>query len=205
MRQKLLLLAGTMILGFRRIRRRFLEVLFRPRFAAYGSGFRFDPDGLYSFATISVADNVNLGIRPTLIASRSHICIGSHVMFGPEVTIFGGNHRIDVIGQLMISITDSDKRPEDDKGVVIEDDVWIGTRAIILHGVTIGRGAVVAAGAIVVRDVPPYAIVAGVPAQVIKFRWDVETILAHEELLYPLEKRLSRTELDRWQKERAFW
>jgi glycosyltransferase involved in cell wall biosynthesis len=65
--------------------------------------------------------------------------------------------------------------------------------------VQIGRGAVVAAGAAVVRDVPHYDIVAGVPAKVTKFRWDVNTILTHEESLYPPEKRLSPTELERWQ------
>lgn len=58
----------------------------------------------------------------------------------------------------------------------IGDDVWIGTRAIIMPGVTIGNGAVVGAGAVVTRDVPPYAIVGGVPAKVIRYRFDIDTI-----------------------------
>ena len=100
---------------------------------------------------------------------------------------------IDVI--VMDTVTDREKRPEDDLGVVIEDDVWVGTRAIILHGVTIGRGAVVAAGAVVAKNVPPYSIVGGVPAKVIKFRWDVATILEHELLLYLENERLSCQQL----------
>jgi acetyltransferase-like isoleucine patch superfamily enzyme len=84
----------------------------------------------------------------------------------------------------MDSITESEKRPEDDRDVIIGDDVWIGARAIILHGVTIGRGSVVAAGAVVARDVPSYAIVGGVPARVIRYRWDPATIERHEALLY---------------------
>jgi acetyltransferase-like isoleucine patch superfamily enzyme len=189
-------LVGVLFLWGERLWRRIRELCLRPLFASYGSNFRFDPDGTYSFHTISVGNDVNLGQRPILLATRSHIRIGNHVMFGPEVTIRGGNHRIDLVGRYMKSVTDAEKRSEDDQGVVIEDDVWIGTRAIILHGVTIGRGAVVAAGAVVTKSVPPYAIVAGNPARVLRFRWDVDTILVHEEILYPPEERLKRGHLE---------
>ena len=60
--------------------------------------------------------------------------------------------------------------------IVVSDDVWIGNDAKVMSGVTIGQGAVVAAGAIVTKNVPPYAIVAGIPAKVVKFRFDEETI-----------------------------
>jgi maltose O-acetyltransferase len=84
-------------------------------------------------------------------------------------------------------VGDDEKRPQDDPGVVIEDDVWIGTRAVVLAGVKIGRGAVVAAGALVTRDVAPYAIVGGNPAKIIRMRWDDETIRHHEHILYRSE------------------
>ena len=99
----------------------------------------------------------------------------------------------------MFDIKDTDKKPEDDLRVVIEDDVWIGTRAIILHGVTIGRGAIVGAGAVVTCNVPPYSIITGVPAKVFKFRWNIDTILQHEESLYPPEKRYTRDYLEKYQ------
>lgn len=190
-------LAGKIFLLLSRLWRRLRVLCLRPLFASYGYNFRFDPDGTYSFSTISVGDDVSLGQRPVLLATRSHVRIGNHVMFGPEVTIRGGNHRIDVVGHYMKSVTDEEKRPEDDLGVVIEDDVWVGTRAIILHGVTIGRGAVVAAGSVVTRSVPPYSIVAGNPARVLRFRWDVDAILAHEEILYPPDKLLKREHLEK--------
>ncbi|MCR5487754.1 MAG: CatB-related O-acetyltransferase [Lachnospiraceae bacterium] len=60
--------------------------------------------------------------------------------------------------------------------IVVEDDVWIGERAMILSGVHIGQGAVIAAGTVVARDVPPYAIVGGVPARVLKYRFSEEMI-----------------------------
>lgn len=173
--------------------------VYRPLFAAHGRNFWFDPTGDYTFSNISVGNDVSLGLRPTLIAAVSKIVIGNKVMFGPEVVIRGGNHTTTFVGRFMCDVTEAEKRPEDDQGVIIQDDVWVGTRAIILHGVIIGRGAIVAAGAVVTKRVPPYAIVGGVPARVIGFRWDVETILRHEEILYPAEKRLSRAELRRWQ------
>ena len=183
-----------------RLWRRVRMTLYRSQFASYGRRFVFDPDGVYSFDTITVGDDSDLGLRPILLATRSRICIGSHVMFGPEVAILGGEHRTDVAGRLMKSIRDVEKRPEDDLGVVIDDDVWIGTRAIILHGVTIGRGAVVGAGCVVTRSVPPYAIVVGAPARVVRFRWDIETIMAHEKAIYPPEERFSRDQLEAWRR-----
>jgi len=172
---------------------------YRPLFASHGRNFRFDPAGDYSFSTIHVGHDVHLGMRPTLNATISTIRIGNKVIFGPEVIIRGGNHRTDLVGRFMSDVTEAEKRPADDLGVVIEDDVWIGTRAVILNGVTIGRGAIVGAGAVVTRNVPPYAIVGGVPARVLRFRWDVKTILRHETTLYPAEQRLEREALERWQ------
>jgi virginiamycin A acetyltransferase len=61
-------------------------------------------------------------------------------------------------------------------GPVIQNDVWIGTHAVVMRGVTIGHGAVVGAGAVVTRDVPPYAIVTGVPARVQRYRFPPEVI-----------------------------
>jgi acetyltransferase-like isoleucine patch superfamily enzyme len=150
------------------------------RFAATGSDFVFDPDGIYTYETIHCGNRVDLGYRPILIATRSCIRIGDNVMFGPEVTILGGNHRIDVPGIPMIEVDDSMKSDENDRGVVIGNDVWVGTRAIILHGVHIGDGAVVGAGSVVTKDVPPYAVVAGNPARVLKQRFATSAVEAPE-------------------------
>ena len=88
-----------------------------------------------------------------------------------------------------------EKRPGDDLGITIEDDVWVGSRAVILDGVTVGRGSIVAAGSIVTKSVPPYAVVAGCPARVIRLRWSVETIVRHEEMLYSSDRRIPEDKL----------
>ena len=81
--------------------------------------------------------------------------------------------------------------------IVVEDDVWIGYGATILSGVRIGQGAVVAAGAVVTKDIPPYAIVAGVPAKVIKYRFEPELIHQLMRIDYSkLDKELIRGHID---------
>ena len=93
--------------------------------------------------------------------------VGDSVLFAPHVAVVGRNdHQIDISD---ILIWDS-PRGEDMK-TRIGNDCWIGYGAIILSGVTIGDGSVIAAGSVVVNDVPPYAIVAGVPAKVVKYRF----------------------------------
>ncbi len=178
-----------------RVWRRARMYALRPLFGSHGSGLWFDPAGYYSFENIHVGDDVSLGIRPILMAALSEIRIGSHVMFGPEVVVVGGGHNMTVIGRRMKQV--HEKTGTEDLGVVIEDDVWVGSRAMILRGVRVGRGAVIAAASIVTKSVPPYAIVAGNPARVVRFRWDVETILRHEAMLYPPEQRLDPEELRR--------
>lgn len=182
----------------RRVWRRARMILLRPLFGGYGSGFLFDPDGFYSFRHIFVGDDVLLGSRPVLMAALSEIRIGSHVMFGPEVVVIGGGHNTKVVGRFMKSV--KEKSGDEDLGVVIEDDVWVGARAVILRGVRVGRGSIIGAGSVVTKGVPPYSIVAGNPAAVVRFRWDVSTILAHEEKLYPAGDRLSRDVLEKIQR-----
>jgi acetyltransferase-like isoleucine patch superfamily enzyme len=108
--------------------------------------------------------------------------IGGHVMMAPQVALVAGNHNTSVVGRFMDEV--DEKRPEDDQPIVIEDDVWLGMRAIVLKGVTIGRGSVVSAGSVVTHDVAPYSVVAGVPARLVRVRFDREQVESHERVLY---------------------
>jgi len=126
---------------------------------------------------------VYLGEENLFMCTNAPIIIGDHVMLGPRVTMITGDHRMDMIGKFMTDVGEGDKLPENDLPIVLKGDNWIGANATILKGVTIGEGAVVAAGALVVTDVPDYAIVGGVPAKVIRYRFDQEQIKKHKEAL----------------------
>ena len=108
------------------------------------------------YKNIFLGDHIYIGPRATFLAAEAKIKIGNYVMFGPEVMIITGNHRTDVVGEYMYNVRE--KLPENDQDVVIEDDVWVGARALILKGVTIGEGSTIAAGTTVLKDVPPYSI-----------------------------------------------
>jgi acetyltransferase-like isoleucine patch superfamily enzyme len=170
--------------------------MLRPLFKKHGRHFYFDPDSSFTYETIEVGDDVFIGPGAVITGPKAKVVIGNKVMMGPNVSIIAGRHNTSVIGRFMHDVTE--KRSDDDLPVIIEDDVWICSGAIILRGVHIHRGAIVAAGAVVTRDVPPYSVVAGIPAVVRKWRWEIDKILEHEEALYPPERRFSASQLRQW-------
>lgn len=113
-------------------------------------------------ARIRIGDHSGFGID---CLCTGDITLGRHVMMGPEVMIFTTNHNAQEVSIPMQRQGDTPSMP-----VVIEDDVWIGARVIILPGVRVGTGSILAAGAIVTKDVPPFAVVGGNPAKLIKWR-----------------------------------
>jgi maltose O-acetyltransferase len=109
----------------------------------------------YDPRNISIGEDAIIG-EFSVLDGRDKLTIGSHVDIASEVMIYNSEH----------DINDEYFRAKNSP-VVIEDYVFIGPRAIVLAGVTVGRGAVIGAGAVVTKDVPPYAIVGGVPAKII--------------------------------------
>ena len=123
----------------------------------------------------------------TYICENSRVvktCIGAYCSIGSFVIIGGGSHKMDNISTSPLFVSGSNIFKKNFsrvtynayKQTIIENDVWIGNRAIILQGVKIGTGAVIGAGAVVTKDVPPYAIVVGAPARIIKYRFDNNVI-----------------------------
>lgn len=138
--------------------------------------------GLFIYRNISLKDNIFIGENASFVCGIAKIYINSNVMMGPNVSLITGSHRINVIGKYMIDV--KNKLPENDKDIIIEEDVWIGANAIILKGVTIGKGSIVAAGSVVTKDVEPYSIFGGNPAKKLRDRFSKEQIIEHERLLY---------------------
>jgi acetyltransferase-like isoleucine patch superfamily enzyme len=107
----------------------------------------------------------NVGISPNcFIQVRGTVQIGNNVLLGPGVKLFSESHNFEDPEKFI------NEQGETRKGVIIEDGVWVGSDVTILDGVTIGANAVIAAKSLINRDVPPFSIVAGIPAKVIKYR-----------------------------------
>lgn len=133
---------------------------------------------------LSIGNYTSIPKGSVFYCTGASLSIGDKVIFGPNPTIITGDHRTDLIGRFMIDVKPDEKLPEDDQPVVIEDDVWCGANVTILKGVTIGHGSVVAAGAVVTKSFPPYSIIGGVPAKLIKYRFGVEEAKKNDVELY---------------------
>jgi acetyltransferase-like isoleucine patch superfamily enzyme len=141
-------------------------------------GFKIGKDcSIHMHCAFDCAQNLVVGKNSVInsrcrLDNRGSITIGENVSISQEVIILTADHDVnaaDFAGRSM--------------EVIINDYVWIGTRATILPGITVGKGALIAAGAMVTKDVIPYAVVAGIPAKVIKMR--------REDLIYETKyKRL---------------
>lgn len=146
---------------------------------------------------IFLGDNVSIGAFSVIFAPQTILTIKRNSYSGPRLFISTGNHYLKK-GYFSRLLTDEDKRRDGvslNWNVTIDEDVWMGANVSILckH---VGRGAVIACGAVCKKDVPPYAIMVGVPAKVLKFRFSIDEVLEHEAALYEPEERFSREELE---------
>ena len=138
-----------------------------------------------------IYNNVKIGkytsIRNNVLIDGNTLSIGRYCSIANDVSIGVGNHPIDKISTSdcfyypQWGLTAQDIRENiNSKKTIIGNDIWIGTKSVVLSGVNIGNGVVIGSGSIVTKDIPDYAIVGGVPAQIIKFRFNKVII---EELL----------------------
>ena len=118
-------------------------------------GAKFNPE-------LTIGDYSGIGVN-CLVSGRTYI--GAHVMMGPDCIFYTQNHAYD---RLDIPMNRQGFQPV--RPIRVGDDVWFGTRAIVLPGVTIGSHCVIGAGAVVTKDVPDYAIVGGNPARILRMR-----------------------------------
>ena len=115
-------------------------------------------------SAVRLGDNSGIGINARI---EAHVTIGNDVMMGPECMMFTSNH-----ASADLTIPMNRQGFDAPRPIVIEDDVWIGARVTILPGVRVGRGSIIGAGRVGTKDVPPYSIVGGNPARLIRSRKD---------------------------------
>ena len=154
----------------------------------FGYGATMNPQNIYMDDYSRIQNHLNF------ISYKGKLIVKKYAAVGAGCTIIPGDHVPTVgvpqylAGHLHINDVDGE--------IVIGGDAWVGAGTILLSHCSIGRGAVVAAGAVVSKPVPPYAVVAGVPAKIIATRFTIDQILQHESELYPVEERMSRTKLE---------
>lgn len=138
--------------------------------------------------------DIRIARYAVIYSTKAKLIIGKKVDIAPYLKIITGNHTIDGLGHFMFD-GGYPKKPEDDQDVIIEGDAWLGINVTILAGVTVGRGSVISAGAVVTKSCPPYSVLVGVPAKVLKYRFSVEEVIEHEKKLYPEAERYTKEQL----------
>ena len=146
----------------------------------YGDQNGIIPQRVFPFDMVRVGNHSYGELNLVSFNWNSKLFIGNYVSIAENVTfLLDADHYVDHISTYPFKaklLPPFENEAVSKGNIVIDDDVWIGYGATILSGVHIGQGAIIAAGAVVAKDVPPYAIVGGVPAKVIKYRFDEDDI-----------------------------
>lgn len=151
-----------------------------------------NPKNVFLYENVSIGGGEVSATNARFIMKKNSVCSSG-------LMVRTGNHYQEV-GKLFRFIDDTYKREHGliekfDKDVIVEEDVWLGVNVTLLSGITIGRGAIVAAGSVVTKNVPPYSVVGGIPAKFIKFKWSLEDILKHESVIYTADERITKDKL----------
>lgn len=146
-----------------RLARKIRYMICRPLFSECGRNVNIEHGAEFgSGAKLIIGDNSSIGVNCKV---PYDITIGRNVMMGPGVSVIGVNHRISDTERPMIEQGYENRKP-----CIIGDDVWIGRNSIIMAGIRVGQGAVIAGGAVVTKNINPYDIVGGNPATIIRNR-----------------------------------
>lgn len=181
----------------RRILDRFNLILFRKRWREKNRFNTTIAINLFDIDSVIIGKNTYGGIAVLNYNDFYKLTIGNFCSIATDVMfILDADHYTNHISTFPFKVKLLGEKQEGvSKGdIIVDDDVWIGYGATIMSGVHIGQGAVIAAGAVVTKDVPPYAIVGGVPAKVIKYRFEPEMI---EELLKIDYSKLTKEDIEK--------
>lgn len=166
----------------------------REEFGQIGPHCHIGVDSVLVPKNIFMDDYCIIQNKVNFISHTGKLYIKKYSVVSSGCTIIPGTH-LPTVGvpfykQAMFHIGDKDQ------DITINEDCWIGANSILLSGCSIGRGAIVAAGAVVTKSVPAYSVVAGCPARVIAAKFSKEDIIHHEESIYPVDERMSISDID---------
>lgn len=149
-----------------------------------GKNVNIIKNGFYAGDCVYIGQNSYIG---------PHVRLGNFCIFADSVNFIGSDHVYDKAGIPVIL----SGRPTHEPETVVGDDVWIGHGVSVMRGVSIGEGSIVAANSVVTKDVEPYSVVAGVPARIIRERFDEESKIRHSKFLAEYRARRIKLNHDR--------
>ena len=180
--------------GLNKVWAQYVSPYNRRKFAKIGkhsvvqSGSTLVPENMIIDDHCVIQDHINF------ISNKGKLIVKKYSVISSGCTIIPGAHKLMVGVPFYLSTM---KHVGDEEGdIIIEEDCWIGAGCILLPKCHIRRGAVVGAGSIVKKDIPPYAVAVGTPARIIATKFSIDQIIAHESVLYPPAERMSRDELE---------
>ena len=189
------LLGNDYYLIWNRLKQNYIDNMNHSNYGKIGTHCDLGYDSTTAPSCVYMEDYSRIQNHLNFITYKGKLHVKKYAAIGAGCIIIPGDHVPTVgvpqylAGKLHINDVDGE--------IVIGEDAWVGAGTILLSHCQIGRGAVVAAGAVVSKPVPPYAVVAGVPAKIIATRFTIEQILEHEKQLYPIDERMSREELEK--------
>lgn len=151
------------------------------------------PEKIYLYENTNIYEHAKFIISPE--GENGKFIMKRNSGSAEGLMVITGNHQR-VVGELFKELMYR-RAADEDKDIIVEEDVWIGANVTLLAGVKIGRGATIGAGTVVTKSIPPYAIAMGNPAKVIGFNYTPEEVIEHEKKLYPVEERLPLPKLEK--------
>lgn len=165
------------------------------------NAFIADDAIIFNKRNLFLYENTSIPEGAIILNPRSKFIMKRGSFSSYNLCVCPGNH-MPLVGKWKREVTDAikdviDTEKKFDKDIIVEEDVWIGINVTLLNGAHIGRGCIVGAGCVVSGEWPPYAIIAGNPAHVIRFLFSIDDIIKHEEVLYKPEDRIPRNMIEK--------
>ena len=155
---------------------------------------------VFSKKNLFLYENTSIPEGSLILNPRSKFIMKRGSFSSYNLCVCPGNH-MPVVGMWKHDVTDAIKDELDIEGkydhdIIVEEDVWLGINVTLLNGAHIGRGCIVGAGCVISGEWPPYSVIAGNPAKIIKPVFPLDDIIRHEKKLYPSEERIPRERLN---------